>query len=375
MYKRQALYEPLREFLGQSNTEFGMSASLFGLLSMILYIPGGWIADRISHKVLFTVSAIGCGILGFWFSTAPSFTAVMVIHGLWAITNIGLFWPAMTKAIALLEDGKGQGKMFGLFEGVRGVFVLVMWIGLMKVFEYLGGMKMVIIAMSIMSIICGIVSFFFMQGIRRGMWSVSWFKEVLGKPWNDLAENENTCVEQLLEDEAMKLSAGSDGLITVPEFLSPNNIPYRKAYMIGFDGRHKRAHMYRSILESIAMTMHMSMEDMFEEMGYKPERLIISGGGSKSKLFMQIFADVFGMPTVRNDVTDAAGVGAAICAAVGVKAYDTVEEAVSKMVRIKDEFQPNLENTAVYVRVENEVYRTIKKYSDPVNESIYNIFG
>lgn len=214
-----------------------------------------------------------------------------------------------------------------------------------------------------------------MQGIRRGMWSVSWFKEVLGKPWNDLAENENTCVEQLLEDEAMKLSAGSDGLITVPEFLSPNNIPYRKAYMIGFDGRHKRAHMYRSILESIAMTMHMSMEDMFEEMGYKPERLIISGGGSKSKLFMQIFADVFGMPTVRNDVTDAAGVGAAICAAVGVKAYDTVEEAVSKMVRIKDEFQPNLENTAVYVRVENEVYRTIKKYSDPVNESIYNIFG
>ncbi len=161
-YMRWALYEPLREFLGQSNTEFGMSASLFGLLSMILYIPGGWIADRISHKVLFTVSAIGCGILGFWFSTAPSFTAVMVIHGLWAITNIGLFWPAMTKAIALLEDGKGQGKMFGLFEGVRGVFVLVMWIGLMKVFEYLGGMKMVIIAMSIMSIICGIVSFFFM---------------------------------------------------------------------------------------------------------------------------------------------------------------------------------------------------------------------
>ena len=105
-YMRWALYEPLREFLGQSNTEFGMSASLFGLLSMILYIPGGWIADRISHKVLFTVSAIGCGILGFWFSTAPSFTAVMVIHGLWAITNIGLFWPEMPKAIALLEKGK-----------------------------------------------------------------------------------------------------------------------------------------------------------------------------------------------------------------------------------------------------------------------------
>ena len=214
-----------------------------------------------------------------------------------------------------------------------------------------------------------------MTGIRRGMWSVSWFKGVLGEPWERLAEEKDTCVEQLLEDEAILVPAGSDGLITVPEFLSPNNIPYRKAFMIGFDGRHKRAHMYRSILEGIAMTMHLSMSDMFEEMGYTPERLIISGGGSKSKLFMQIFADVFGMPTVRNEVTDAAGVGAAICAAVGVGAYDSYEEAVRAMVRINDEFQPDPENTKTYQKVERDVYRTIKTHSDPVNKAIYNNFS
>lgn len=161
-YLRWALYEPLREFLGQSNTEFGNSASLFGLLSMILYIPGGWIADRFSHRKLFTVSAIGCGFLGFWLSTAPSYGIVMLIHGLWAITNIGLFWPTMTKAIALLDEKKGQGKMFGLFEGVRGVFVIVMWLGLMQIFEKLGGIGAVITAQSILSIACGIISWFFM---------------------------------------------------------------------------------------------------------------------------------------------------------------------------------------------------------------------
>lgn len=214
-----------------------------------------------------------------------------------------------------------------------------------------------------------------MMGIRRGMWSVSWFKEILGNPWEALAKEEGSCVEQLLEDEAVHVPVGSDGLITVPEFLSPNHIPYRKAFMIGFDGRHKRAHMYRSILEAIAMTMHMSMEDMFKEMGYKPEKLIISGGGSKSRLFMQIFADVFGMPAVRNEITDAAGVGAAICAAVGVGAYASFEEAVDHMVRIEDKFQPDLCNTKLYARVENDVYRTIKNYSDPVNESIYHIFS
>ena len=161
-YLRWALYEPLREALGQSNTEFGMSMSLFGVLAAILYIPGGWLADRISHRKLFTVSAIGCGILGLWLSTMPSFTATMAIHALWAVTNIGMFWPAMTKAISLLEEKKGQGKIFGLFEGVRGVFVLVMWLGLMQVFEKLGGIQAVIVALSIFSIIAGVISFLFM---------------------------------------------------------------------------------------------------------------------------------------------------------------------------------------------------------------------
>jgi len=161
-YLRWALYEPLREFLGQDNTQFGMSASLFGLISMILYIPGGWVADRFSHKTLFTVSAVGCGVLGLWLSTAPNFTTVMIIHGLWAITNIGLFWPTMTKAIALLEDKDNQGKIFGFFEGVRGIVVIIMWLGLMKIFEVMGGIGAVIVTMSILSIICGVVSFFLM---------------------------------------------------------------------------------------------------------------------------------------------------------------------------------------------------------------------
>ncbi len=214
-----------------------------------------------------------------------------------------------------------------------------------------------------------------MTGIRRGMWSVSWFKEVMGGPWQALADQENTSVEALLEREAREVPAGSHGLLTVPEFLSPNNLPHRKAMMIGFDGRHKRAHIYRSILEAITLTMHISMADMFRELGYTPKRLIVSGGGSKSDLFMQIFADAFGMPSVRNEITDAAGVGAAICAAVGVGAYPSYEAAVAKMVRTKETFTPNIANTKLYADIETNIYRKIKEYSDPINQEIYKLFG
>lgn len=86
-------------------------------------------------------------------------------------------------------------------------------------------------------------------GIRRGMWSVSWFKELLGEPMEEKAASLGVSVEELLEEEAKQVAPGSEGLITVGEFLAPNNMPYRKAMFIGFDGRHKRAHLYRSILE------------------------------------------------------------------------------------------------------------------------------
>lgn len=212
-------------------------------------------------------------------------------------------------------------------------------------------------------------------GIRRGMWSVSWFKELLGEPMEEKAASLGVSVEELLEEEAKQVAPGSEGLITVGEFLAPNNMPYRKAMFIGFDGRHKRAHMYRSILEAIAMTMKINVDAMCNELQMKPSQVIVSGGGSNSPLFMQIFADVFGIRSVRNVINNAAGLGAAINAAVGVGEYPDYETAIDNMVRIRDGFEPNLEHTKVYDDIINNIYRNIKDYSDPINQKIYDMFG
>ncbi|HIX06006.1 MAG TPA: MFS transporter [Candidatus Fournierella pullicola] len=162
-YLRWALYEPLREWLGQTNTEFGASMSLFGIVAAIGYIPGGWIADRVSHRKMFAISSILCGLIGFWFATCPSYIETMIIHVLWAITNITMFWPVMTKAVAMLEDAKGQGKVFGLFEGIRGIILVGLMAVLMQIFERFGGIQMVIVALSVFSILCGIIAFLFME--------------------------------------------------------------------------------------------------------------------------------------------------------------------------------------------------------------------
>ena len=175
-------------------------------------------------------------------------------------------------------------------------------------------------------------------GIRRGMWTVSWFRELLGDDVIVKALSQGITVEQYMEREAAATPTGSDGLMTVLDWLAPATEPFRKGLMIGFDGRHKRGHMYRSILEAIALTMKGHVAGMVKELGMKPKRMIVSGGGSNSDLFMQIFSDAFGLPADRNVVNGAAGLGSAICAAVATGAYPDFPSAVAKMVRIRDTF-------------------------------------
>ena len=211
------------------------------------------------------------------------------------------------------------------------------------------------------------------NGIRRGMWTVSWFKDVLGDGFAQKAESMGLSPEELLDREAEKVPAGSDGLMTVLDWLAPADKPFKKGMMIGFDGRHTRAHIYRSIMEGIALTMKNRMDEMCGELGMTLDNIIVSGGGSNSDLFMRIFSDVFGLPASRNVVNGAAAVGSAICAAVAVGVYADFDEAVRHMVRIRDTFRPHSENTGLYRKM-NGVYRDIAKTTDPILMRSYQIF-
>jgi len=212
------------------------------------------------------------------------------------------------------------------------------------------------------------------DGIRRGMWTVSWFKDVLGDSYVEKAKKMKMSAEQYLDIEATNVPAGSDGLITIPDWLAPTDKLYKKGMMIGFDGRHSRAHMYRSILESIALTLKYKVDDMLKELDTEAKTIIVSGGGSNSNIFMQIFSDVFNLKTVRNTVNGAAGLGSAICAAVAVNAYSSFEEAVENMVQVKDVFEPNPENAQTYKQL-LKVYKDVTNYTDPLLERTYEIFS
>ena len=212
------------------------------------------------------------------------------------------------------------------------------------------------------------------HGIRRGMWTLTWFMDLLGQEFAASVAARGITREQVLEQEAQTVQPGSDGLMTVLDWLAPGDKPFRKGVMLGFDARQTRGHIYRSILEAIAITMKNRVDAMCKELGISLSEIVISGGGASSPLFMQIFADAFGIPASRAVATGGASLGAAICAAVATGVYADFGTAAARMEKPRESFAPRPANVAVYRRMNSEVYQGIRAATDPVLERSFPIF-
>jgi sugar (pentulose or hexulose) kinase len=213
------------------------------------------------------------------------------------------------------------------------------------------------------------------NGIRRGMATVTWIKDLLGSDIVREAEMRGKSPEAYLEELATEVPVGCDGLYTVLHWLARPDHLHERGMMIGFNGTHKGPHMFRSILEGIAMTMKNKAQAMCDERGIELSNIVVSGGGSKGDLFMQIFADVFGVPAHRNAVTGSASLGAAICTALALGVYKDRQEAIEHMVRRRDTFDPIPENAVLYEKINKMVYKHLADQNNDLLEKSHTIFN
>lgn len=206
------------------------------------------------------------------------------------------------------------------------------------------------------------------DGIRRGMWTVSWLRDVLTPSTEAglLAADAQADLEQ----EAHSVAAGCGGLAAVLDWLPPTAQPHRRGALIGFDGTQGRGALYRCILEGIALTMADHLEAMEAALDQVPGVLTVSGGGAKSDLMMQILADVLHRPTQRAGMVDAAGLGAAICASVGAGIHPGWDAAVDAMVTSGARFEPDPAGVAAYAPARAR-YRRLQRASRALMLEVY----
>ena len=211
------------------------------------------------------------------------------------------------------------------------------------------------------------------NGIRRGMWTLTWFLDLLGAEVAERAQSLGVTREEYIEREATLTPAGSDGLMTVLDWLAPTDKPFRKGLMLGFDARHGRGHVYRSILEAIALTMKYNVDAMCDELGITPDEIVVSGGGSNSRLFMRICTDVFGIPASRS-LGGGASLGAAICAAAATGVHRDIDAGVAAMTKPRETFTPDGANASLYRRMAESVYNDIRDGTDALFERSFPLF-
>jgi nitrate/nitrite transporter NarK len=161
-FLREIYYEPLQRALNINNTQSGMLTSVFGMTSMATYLLGGWVADRVSARLLIAMSLILTGLLGLFFATFPSYRVALVIHALWGVTVTGMMWGALIKATREWAPPEEQGKAFGLLEAGRGISEAAVATLFVWIFSRLGGdvpaFSKIIILYSIMHIALGFVA-------------------------------------------------------------------------------------------------------------------------------------------------------------------------------------------------------------------------
>jgi len=213
------------------------------------------------------------------------------------------------------------------------------------------------------------------NGIRRGMWTVSWFKKLIGEELVTEAKKLGVSEEDYLNRKAQNVPVGSDGLITILDWLPTPSEPYRKGIMIGFDQRHTKFHIYRSILEAISFNIKNNIDNMLEEIDGRINELVVIGGGSKSDVLMQIIADFFGLPVHRREGSSSACLGAAICVVQYLSIYKDFYEAADRMVKTQKTFLPIQKNHELYKRINETVIKNVRKHTDEVLKLTYPIFN
>lgn len=164
-YLRQNYHGPMRDALALTNTELGFVNSMFGLLALACYFPGGWLADRVNARLLLSVSLVGTGIGGLAFATLPSYSWVLAIHAFWGVSSILTFWAALIRATRNWGGESEQGLAFGVLDGGRGLVEAVLAAGALGLFAAFAasaaGLKAVITGYSVSCLAAAILVWIF----------------------------------------------------------------------------------------------------------------------------------------------------------------------------------------------------------------------
>ena len=170
--------------------------------------------------------------------------------------------------------------------------------------------------------------------------SLRWFRDALAP---DATFGE-------LTDEAEASEPGSDGVLFLPYLTgerTPHPDPRARGAFVGLRVDHRRSHLTRAVLEGVAFGLRDALELVVAPDRSVPAEVRVTGGGSTSRVWRQILADVMKTSIVTTSSSEGAALGAAMLAAVGSGWFPSVETACNELVDLREIVSPS-DHVATY---------------------------
>lgn len=180
--------------------------------------------------------------------------------------------------------------------------------------------------------------------------SYRWFRDVIGTLEKENEQHNGRSAYDYLNELAGQAAVGSKGLLYLPYLgtaATPRWNPNARSAFIGMSFAHGRPEVVRSVLEGVVLEIR-DMMDGWIQAGVTPQVIRLGGGATKSPLWNQIQADVYGRPVQTLKVGESTVLGAALLAGVGAGVFKSIEEGVAQMVHVTGEVEPNMSNHRVY---------------------------
>ena len=148
----------------------------------------------------------------------------------------------------------------------------------------------------------------------------------------------------------------------LPFLYGSNAHPLGKAAFVGLTMYHEKAHMLRAIFEGVAYSHKTHIEKLLTARE-KPRAIRMAGGAVNSKVWVQMFADVLGLPVETVCVKEIGALGASMAAFIAAGKFRDYEDAASQMVHVSEAVLPDWERHAIY----NEKYQKYKAVSQALD--------
>jgi FGGY-family pentulose kinase len=206
---------------------------------------------------------------------------------------------------------------------------------------------------------------------------VRWFVQRFGGGLASEAERLGKSVYDVLNARAAQVPIGSEGIIVL-DYWQGNRTPYvdphARGTIWGLTLAHGPEHVYRAILEGVCYGTAHTLRVM-REAGAEVTHLVACGGAVNSRDWMQMHADVTGLPITLTRVQEAAALGPAVLAAAGAGFFGSVAQAARAMVHETETLEPDAERHREYAFFLEQYVETYPRIRDLVHDVARHVRG